>query len=45
MMIETLRINSRVCYQELPKLFSRRKDWLFGNYPAQCIVSIECIKW
>ena len=45
MMIKTLYDITKIACDEYPPGGIERKDWLFGEYPAQTILTVDIIKW
>eukprot|EP00828_Plagiopyla_frontata_P006289 TRINITY_DN1271_c0_g1_i2.p1 TRINITY_DN1271_c0_g1~~TRINITY_DN1271_c0_g1_i2.p1 ORF type:complete len:1883 (-),score=297.33 TRINITY_DN1271_c0_g1_i2:372-6020(-) len=45
MMQKTLYDLAKLSLKEYPENGIERKDWLFGAYPAQCILIIDQVEW
>ena len=48
MMLQTLFEKMKVCLAEYPKTLAgqiERGSWVLGDYPAQCVLTVDQIQW
>ena len=48
MMLESLFVKMKQCLMEYPKTLAgqiERGNWVLGDYPAQCILTVDQIEW